>query len=203
MPVIGSVAAISSFGLAHLFFDGRLADHFIWGIFLLAIGSFLVSRLHFTKDLILRTVHAGIFFALHNVTMKGLFIETSFDNGFFWSRVAFVIFALTLLLVPIYFEKIKAQTKKTTARTGALVIASKVTAGIASILLLKATDLGNVSIVQSLDALKFVFILLIAFVVGRFIPYVADDQTCTDCHIVLRRIIYISIITTGFVILFV
>lgn len=201
MPVIGAVAAMSSFGMSYLFFDHSLSPNFIWGITLLIAGTSLVSQVRFTKSIVLHTVHAGIFFALHNIAMKGLFLETSFDDGFFWSRIAFFLFALSLLLVPSYYEKIASQTQKTTKKTGLLVLLAKVLAGIAAFLLLKATDWGEVSVVQALDALKFVFILLISLLVGRFIPKTAGENA-TDFKTVIRKASYVAIISVGFVILF-
>ena len=202
LPVVGAVAAISSFGMSFLFLDHHLTDNFIWGIMLLASGSFLVSRVHFTKSIVLHTVHAGMFFASHNIAMKGLFLETSFDDGFFWSRVALVLFALSLLLVPVYFDKIASQTKKTTKRTGIIIVFAKILAGIAAFMLLKATDWGEPAVVQALDGLKFVFIIFISFFLGRFIPSTAGENTF-DFKTVIRKAVYIAIISLGFVILLV
>lgn len=201
MPVIGSVAAMSSFIMGYLFLGSRLTENFIWGIALLSVGTMLVSQVRFTASVAVQTIHSGIFFALHGITMKGLFLETSFDDGFFWSRVAFVLFALSLLLVPVYFKKIGKETKKTTAKTGLLVLTNKVFAGVAAFMLLKATDLGEVEVVQSLDALKFAFILLLSIFFGRFIPRSAGENE-QDFTTIMRKTLYVAIICIGFVILF-
>lgn len=201
MPVIGAVSAIATFTMAYVFLDVRLSDNFVWGIALLATGTFLVSQVRFTRTIILNTFHSGLFFALHYIAMKGLFLETSFDDGFFWSRVGFVAFSLSLLLVPIYFAKIKEQTKVTSRKAGAIVVATKILAGVAAFMLLKATDWGDVAVVQALDGLKFVFILLLSFFVARFLPPSAcesDDRPQTF----LRKALYVTIIAIGFVILF-
>jgi uncharacterized membrane protein len=204
MPAIGAITAISSFGMSYLFLNISLAPNFIWGVLLLSIGTFLLSqvRLAHNKNLILHVLHSGIFFALHYIAMKGLFLETNFDNGFFWSRVSFVLFALSLLLVPMYYEKIVTQTKVTTKRTGVIVLATKILAGVATFLILKATNLGDVSVVQALDGLKFVFIILLSLLVGRFIPVTAGENDF-DFQTVIKKSIYIAIIVLGFVILFV
>lgn len=201
MPVIGAVSAISSFGMAYLFLETRLTPNFIWGIALLTIGTFLVSQVRFTAPIILHTVHSGLFFALHYIAMKGLFQETSFDDGFFWSRVSFVLFALSLLLIPVYFEKIRSQTKVTSRKTGMLVFGNKILAGIAAFMLLKATDWGDVAVVQALDGLKFVFILLISIFLGRFIPNAAGENE-HDIKTIVRKFLYVAIICIGFIILF-
>lgn len=202
MPAIGAIAAMSSFGMSVLFLDSTLTHNFIWGIALLSLGTFLLSRVRFTKNMTLQLLHSGCFFALHNIAMKGLFLETNFDDGFFWSRVAFVVFALSLLLVPMYYQKIVSNTQTASRRTGYLVLLAKVLAGIAAFMLLKATDLGDVSVVQALDGLKFVFIILIGLIVGQFMPKSAGENEF-DFKTVIRKSLYIGIIALGFVVLFV
>ncbi len=201
MPVIGAVSALSAFGMTYIFLEHNLSQNFIWGGLLLIVGTGLVSQLQFTRSILLFTIHAGVFFALHNIAMKGLFLETSFDDGFFWSRVALFAFALSLLLVPTYYEKIAGQTRATNRKTGILVIIAKVLAGIAAFMLLKATDWGEVSVVQALDGLKFVFILLISFIVGRYTPHSAGENRF-DITTLIRKAMYVAIIAIGFVILF-
>ena len=201
MPVIGAVSAISTFGMSFLFLDTRLSPNFIWGISLLAIGTLLVSQVRFSPSLALHTVHSGLFFALHYIAMKGLFLETSFDDGFFWSRICFVLFALSLLLVPAYYKKIKKQTKSTSSRTGVLVLLNKVLAGVAAFMLLKATDWGDVAVVQALDGLKFVFILIISIFFGRYIPQSAGEND-QSTKTVVRKFLYVAIICIGFIMLF-
>jgi len=105
MPIIGSVSALSSFGLSYLFLDAQLHDNFIIGVILLSVGTMLVAQTLPKIDVVLHVFHSGLFFALHFITMKALFLETSFDDGFFWSRAAFVLFTLSLLLVPAYYKK--------------------------------------------------------------------------------------------------
>lgn len=201
MPVIGAVSALASFGMTYLFLDHNLTENFIWGGLLLIAGTALVSQVRFTRSIVLYTIHAGLFFSMHNIAMKGLFLETSFDDGFFWSRIAFFLFALSLLLVPSYFDKIAGQTKKTSARTGALVLFAKVLAGVAAFMLLKATDLGEVAVVQALDGLKFVFILLITFFLSWSAPKCVGDD-CSTFKTLVRKALYVAIIAIGFVILF-
>lgn len=201
MPVIGAVSAITTFALNYLLLNTTLAENFIWGVATLAIGTLLVAQTLPEAKQIFRVVHSGIFFGLHFVTMKGLFDTTSFDDGFFWSRVALLLFALSLLLVPAYWEKIRGQTGQTTARTGVLVIGTKIVAGIAAFLLLKATDWGDVAVVQALDGVKFVFILILTTLFGQLLPKsVADrDQRPRE---VLRKFCYVALIATGFFLLF-
>lgn len=203
MPVIGAVSAISTFGMSYLFLGARISPTFIIGIILLATGTFLVSRVRLNKKSNILTIfHSGIFFALHYIAMKGLFQETSFDDGFFWSRVAFVLFALSLLLVPSYLKLITNQTQSTSKSTGFLVFGNKILAGVASFMILKATDWGDVAVVQALDGLKFVFIFIIGVIAGRWLPESAGESGYTRRTLV-RKFLYVVIISAGFIVLFI
>ena len=202
MPAVGAIAAISSFGLSYAFLGSTLTANFIWGVAFLSVDTFLLSKVRFTRHIVLQILHSGLFFALHYIAMKGLFTETSFDDGFFWSRLALVLFALSLLLVPSYYEKITQQTKSTSKKTGLLVLFTKILAGIAAFMLLKATDWGDVTVVQALDGLKFVFIILISLLFGRFIPHEAGENNF-GFKTVIRKCLYVAIIAVGFVILFI
>lgn len=201
MPVVGAVSAVGTFGLSYLFLDTHFSPDFIWGVLLLAVGTLLVSHLRFSSNIALAAIHSGLFFALHYIAMKGMFIATNFDDAFFWSRVALVVFALSWLLVPNYLELIWDQNKATTRKTGFMVFGNKILAGVAAFMILKATDMGDVAVVQASDGLKFVFILLIGFIFARFLPKAARE-TDRSLRTIIRKFLYVAIICIGFVILF-
>lgn len=201
MPVVGAVSAIATFGLSYVFLNGHHSPDFFWGILLLATGTFLVSQVRFTYNIALAAVHSGLFFALHYISMKGLFLATNFDDGFFWSRVALVLFTLSWLLVPNYLEIIRERSRATTRSTGVLVFGNKLLAGIAAFMILKATDWGDVAVVQALDGLKFVFILLITLLLGSFLPRAAREND-HSLRTIVRKFLYVTIICIGFIILF-
>lgn len=201
MPVIGAIGALSTFGMSYLFLDTALSATHMWGIVVLSLGTLLVAQAMPHRNIILNLVHSGVFFALHYISMKGLFMQTSFDDGFFWSRVGFVLFALSLLMVPAYFDRVTKQTKETTKRSILIVVTTKVLAGIAAFLLLKATDAGDVAVVQALDGLKFVFILLITVAFGSLLPDSIAKHEPRPQE-VMRRVLYVAVITVGYFILF-
>ena len=132
---------------------------------------------------------------------KGLLELTTFDNAFFWSRVGFVGFALTLLLIPEYLEKIRTQTRATGKRGGMLVIGNKILAGFAAILILKATELGDAAVVHALGGLQFVFILILGILFGRHTHKDLGEKSHTFRD-VMHKAIFVSIITLGFFVLF-
>ncbi len=201
VPVIGAVSALASFALGYFFLGAQLSPNFILGIVLLATGTFLVSRFKFTLKTALMAAYAGIFFALHYVAIKGLFTITTFDDGFFWSRIAFMFFALTLLMIPNYWERVQQQTKVMSRRARLLIFVNKILAGVSTILILKATDLGDVAVVQALGGLQFVFILLLGifFTHSKVHTHVRERY---DKSAILQKAIFVSLITLGFIILF-
>lgn len=203
IPVIGAVSALGSYGLGYFFLDTILAPNFTLGVVLLALGTFIVSRLRFPLTTALLTLYSGLFFALHYVSIKGLFMTTqSFDNGFFWSRIAFVFFALTLLMIPNYWERVRDQTKVMSWQARSIIIANKLLAGVSTILILKATDQGDVAVVQALGGLQFVFILLL----GIFVSYEKGGHPVGNLHdrrITLQKAIFVAIISLGFLVLFI
>ncbi len=201
MPIIGSISALSSFGMSYLFFDIELHDNFVVGLILLSVGTMLVAQTLPKLSVIVLVFHSGLFFALHYITMKGLFNSIGFDDGFFWSRIGFVIFTLSLLLVPAYFDKVNKQTEQISGKTSLIVIGAKILAGIASFMLLKATDMGDVGVVQALGGLQYVFILLISVLFGHWLPASATDRD-TRPNVSFRKLLYVVVILMGFVALF-
>ncbi len=202
IPVIGATSAIASFGLSYFFLGGAISQNFALGVGLLSVGTFLVSHFNFHVKTALVAIHAGIFFALHYIAIKGLFTITSFDDGFFWSRIAFMFYALSLLMVPTFFEKIKEQTKATTRRAGYLILSNKLLAGISTILILKATDMGDVAVVQALGGLQFVFILILGifFTIRPHAQMPVSESYHGDT--ILQKTLFVAVITLGFLVLF-
>jgi len=201
LPVIGAVSAVATFGMNYFFLGVTLTSNVMFGIVILSLGTLLVAQTLPKIETVIHVVHSGLFFALHYITMKGLFLETSFDDGFFWSRLGFVLFALSLLLVPAYYHKIAERTSSISITTVALVVATKIIAGVAAFLLLKATDWGDVAVVQALDGLKFVFILLITFFFGALLPDSAVEHTAKPKE-VIRQFTYVAVIVVGYILLF-
>jgi drug/metabolite transporter (DMT)-like permease len=100
VPVVSSVSAVATLLLSFYVLDTRLTDTFLWGFLFLVVGTFLVAKFRLTKRLVWLTVVSGVLFAAQVVVLKVLFIETAFDNAFFWSRIVTAVVACGLLLLP-------------------------------------------------------------------------------------------------------
>lgn len=200
VPVAGSASAICALILSGAFFGEVLTTHILWGFLLLVFGTFLVSRLRLSAESMSLALLSGFFFGLHFVVMKELFILTNFDTGFLWSRLGIVIAALVTLILPMNRNKFHEETRQTGARGGLWIVGNKTIAGLSSIIILKAVDLGSVAIVQALGGLQFVFILIFAFMFGNKTPHEAGENTTAEGS--FHKVLAIVIIIIGFTLLF-
>jgi uncharacterized membrane protein len=202
VPVVSSISAISSLVFSFYFLNTGLSGNFLWGFCFLVVGMFLIARFRMTKKLFLRCFAAGSLFGLHFVLIKMLFNETNFDNAFFWSRFFITITALILLFLPNCCGRTVSSDTKSAGKSGVfLVLFNKALAGLAGVLVLKAIHLGDVSIVQALSGLQFVFLLIFALFFGHKAPKCIGEH----CEIIdrVQKIVSVSIIVTGFSLLFI
>lgn len=208
IPVIGSMSAVGTFLLSFLIFpiDNRLGtsvfsnENFLIGFILMVIGTALVSKFRLNKKIFLLIVHAGFLFALKATMVKAMFLTYGFDNAFFWSRIGIILFIISIILVPRYIGKITLNTKNTSSGGGYWVIGNSILSGIAAYMVLKATDLGDVIIVQALGGLQFVFLALISFYAGKFIPNEFGEKN--NLQDMIQKGISIAFIVIGFFWLF-
>jgi len=202
VPVVSSVSALSSLLFSFYLLDTVLSGNFLWGFLFLVIGTFLIARFRMHKKLVLLCMTSGFLFGLHYVVIKMLFNETNFDTAFFWSRIISAISALSLLLLPNCWGRNVASDTKNAGKFGlSLVLFNKLLAGVAGILILKSIELGDVAVVQALSGLQFVFLLIFAIFFGHKAPKCIGENCETKDRI--QKIVSVSIIVTGFSLLFI
>jgi len=169
VPVVGAVNAVATFMLGYYFLGTTLTDNFLIGFVLLVAGTLITSHFRLTFNTFLTVLHSGLMFGVHYVCIKALFLHTNFDTAFFWSRLAIVGIALSMLLIPYYYKKVMIRTRKAKRRDGAFLLGNKVLGGLASILLLKAIEIGDVALVQALGGLQYLFLLGFSACCGRYL----------------------------------
>lgn len=202
VPVVGSMSAVSSLILSYFFLGTALSGDFLYGFVLLVVGTFLVSKLRLEMGVVWLSILSGFFFASHFVAFKLLFEYTDFDNGFLWSRLGLVIAALSTLVLSVNRNKFAHKTKETSKRGGAWwVLGNKALAGLAAIMILKATELGDVTLVQALGGLQFVFLLGFTAVLGNRTH--RDYGENVNMRDLFHKFISVTIITIGFFLLFI
>ncbi|MEN9921312.1 MAG: hypothetical protein RLZZ517_290 [Candidatus Parcubacteria bacterium] len=202
VPVIGSLSALFALIIGYLFLDTSLPPHFAAGFGLLIFGTLLISHLRFSWKTFYFSLVGGLGFALYNILLKQILIKTSFDTGFFWISII-----VPLLSCGLFFsKKIKTtfhvhRKEKHFKVTNLILFFNKILAGIAGILLIKAIEIGEVSLVQALGGLQFVFLFLIAVILGPITPI--DFGENIKRKDVYSKLVAISIIVIGFILLFI
>ena len=170
VPVVGAVSAITTFSLAYVLLNQDLPDSSLLGLGLLIVGTALISHFRFTLNSFTISVFSGIFFGFSAILIKLIFIETTFIDGFFWSRMTNVVGALMLLAWPGNYKAIMTGVQGTTTTTKWIVVGNKALSGVAFALILFAISLGSVSVVNAMSGLQFVFLLSFAYLFADIFP---------------------------------
>lgn len=199
-PVVGGLNAFFTLLLSYFFLDGMLSGNFLLGFGLLVVGTIIVSRFRFTKHTMLSATHAGLMYGIHHIAIKALFDATNFDTAFFWSRLAIVGVALSMLLVPEYYENIIGHTKRARMRDGLFVFGNKLLAGLASLIILKAIEHGDVALVQALGGVQYLFLLGVSVCCGRALSKDAGENLSVED--VVHKAISIPFIALGLFLMF-
>ncbi len=202
VPVIGSFSAVFALILGYVFTGSVLPAHFVVGFTLLVLGTVLISHFRFSLKIFYFTLLGGLGFAVQSLLLKEVLESTSFDTGFFWYAVEITFVAALLLFFPSLRKAFKGQRKeKHIKSTGALLLVNKIIAGVAGILLIKAIEIGEVSLIQALGGLQFVFLFVLATVLGPLTPI--DFGENVKRKDIYHKLSAISIIFIGFVLLFI
>lgn len=201
-PVVGSISAFFVLLLSFIYFDQVLHPTFFFGFIFLVIGTLFVSHFRFSKQTFYLTAAAAVLLAFSSVSLKKLFLETSFDNGFFWYSAAMVILSLFMLfskkIRSSLFHHRKSNDVKSTDK---LIFLGKILAGIAGLMITVSINLGNVAVVQSLAGLQYLFLFLFALILGKRTHVdLGENVTKKD---ILQKTIAMTLILIGFVLLFI
>ncbi|MBI2062796.1 MAG: DMT family transporter [Candidatus Yanofskybacteria bacterium] len=200
-PALGAVSAIATLGFSFLFLGENPTGNLLYGFILLVFGTFITSYFHLTKKATLFLITAGILFSLSTIFLKELFNQTAFWNGFFWSRLANVLGVALLLIWPGNARAIRRNIKTSSAGTKTAVVANKVIAGFAFLLILYAIKLGDVSIINALTGVQFAFLLLFAILFTKKFPNYFYESVHHH-HTVLRKTVATGVIVVGLALLF-
>jgi uncharacterized membrane protein len=200
VPIVGAVSAVVTAYLAFLLLDQDLSRAFIPAFLLLVIGTALISHIRLTWKSLRNVIASGFFFGATAVLLKLIFLETTFIEGFFWSRMTNVIGALFLLLIPANRQAIFHGFRSSSQKLKWLVVSNKALSGLAMLLTLAAISLGSVSVVQALAGVQFVFLLAFAYLSAWWFPAVFKGEIHT--HQFPHQVYGIACIIAGLAALF-
>ncbi len=201
VPVVGSSNAIFTFIISFIFLGEVLTKNFLIGFIFLVVGTVILSHFRFSYKVLGFSLLSGIFYAGYYSLMKVMFNDYAFDQAFFWSRIGLLFASVSLLIVPYYKKIIFQGTKQSKVKHGLWILGNNILGGIAGISLLKATELGSVTIVQALNGLQFAFLIIISVIFGKITPVsFGENNNISD---IVQKILSVSLIIIGFYLLFI
>lgn len=142
---------------------------------------------------------SGAAFGISTVLLKWTFSNSAFLNGFFWTRIGLVGMAFLVLINPSSRKEVFMSFKSSSHSSRFIFLANKIIAGIGFALLYVAIKLGNVSVVNSLLSVQFVFIFILALIFRNKIPGISENM---KGKILLEKLTGIALTCAGFLMLF-
>ena len=195
------ISTITTFILDLFLLNENLPKFFPYALALLILGLLLVGHFRFNSKSFFFVLVAGILFGFSTVLLKILFADSSFLDGFFWSRMGNVAVALPILLIPQFRRSILESSRQSSHRTSLLVVFNRILGGIAFLSILYAIRIGPVSIVNALASLQFVFLFLLVFLFRKKMPNLFAHEFRPG-H-VAHKIFAVLFIVAGFFVLFI
>lgn len=200
VPVVGGVSPIVIFCLSYVFLNERLPELWLWGFFMLVLGTVVFTFGKGKKTSIYSFV-AAVAFAVSFFLSKLVFLETSFLNGFVWTRVGAVLPSLVLVFTP-FFKKIHHLSgfniKK---RSFGLFLSNKVLSAVAFFILNYSIALGPLTIINALQGVQYVFLFILTLIFSAYFPRIVSESLRRG--VIIQKIVGIVLISLSFVVLFV
>jgi len=190
---VGVSTSVFTYIFSLLLFKEVLPLHNFIALSLLIVGMLFLGKLG--RNIVFYAIGAGAFMAISFVLLKWTFVQSNFIDGIFWTRVGFIGSALLALFSPRARKEIKSSAKNAPKASKFVFVGNKLLAGTAFFLLYYSILLGNVTIINALLGLQFLFIFLIALALRNKLPGVREDLSKSA---VTHKIIGISLILGGF-----
>ncbi|MGC9048974.1 MAG: EamA family transporter [Patescibacteria group bacterium] len=206
VPVVGGFVPIFTIFLSCFLLGERLKGNVLWAVIFLIVGGILLAIRKFSisqkllKNFVL-WLSASFLFALSYVLIKFVFIHQPFVSGFIWARIGGFLTALVLLVIPEVRKSIFSVTKSIKANTSFLFLGNQAMGAAGFILLNYAIALTSVSVVNALQGIQYIFILILAIILGRYYSQALIEKA--TLLIILQKIIAIILISLGVIILFI
>lgn len=205
VPIAGAFIPIFTLFLNYLIGRHTLTKQELGALVILIIGSGLISMrpkdnrwlawwirlkkffqpnkaiLRGNRRLILNSLLASFIFATYYVLIKFLYDSQGFANAFIWTRLGSFLGALALLVLPASRKLILNKPRRqTTIKSLPLFLLIRIVAFIAFVLSNFAIALADVSLVNSLQGLQYLFLLVIVLTLAKRYPKLAKQEINRD-----------------------
>jgi len=191
---VGGLTALFTYVFAILILKDIPSMHNSAALIILVVGLFILGYGQLDRNSVKWILIAGAYFGLSFVCLKWA-INIDLINGIFWTRMGLVGSAFVSLLFPDARKEIFRSFKKSDASSRTLFLVNKITAAGAAVALYIAIKLGNVSLINGLLGMQFLFVFLIALLFRRGIPGIAENF---NRKIIIQKVIGLIFVAAGF-----
>ncbi|MBI4281793.1 DMT family transporter [Candidatus Uhrbacteria bacterium] len=207
VPVVGGLQPLIIFLLSYTFLGERLSQGEFVAFVLLLLGSVVIS---YDTDVVteretakrrrgwLYAFVAAFLFAVSYALTKHVFGIQSFVSGFVWIRIGAFLTVLLFLLRREWRHDILGKQERPKGKLGLLFLGGQSAGAVSAILLNYAISLASVTIITAMQGMQYVFLFLIAMVLGRRYTQLRERLSTA---IVLRKSTAIILIGVGLVLL--
>lgn len=225
VPIVGALTPIFSYLLSYIFLGDTLSERQLLAFLILIYGGILVSvkRTRFykikemsqrirgvlgdmlggihaqfrpTQRLIFNSTVSALFFAGYYVLIKYIYSIQPFIGGFVWSRLGTFLGVILILFVPSWRKLIFADRKKARAPKNLFFfLAVRLLAAAAFIMLNWSVSKVNVSLINSLQGVQYVFLFLLVMFLSAKHPKIMEEEM--GGGVLLQKIIGVLLVGTG------
>ncbi|MDP3792281.1 MAG: hypothetical protein Q8Q89_00985 [bacterium] len=194
---VGTIAAVFTYIFSVIILKDALSFINLSAFLFFIFGIYLLGRIE--KQVFTSAVLAGLLGGIYYVLMKYLFNESDFVNGLFWTRMGFIGSAFISLFSREVRQEVKFSLGHASGKSKFLFVFNKFLAGIGFIILYFSINLGNVSLINALLGVQFLFIFLLAIIFRKRIPEVKEKL---NKNILILKTTGIASVALGFLLLF-
>lgn len=190
---VGVATAIFTYFLSLLILGEATALGNVLALATLTTGMMFLGKVG--RGTFVHALLAGFLLALSFVLLKWTFDVSGFLNGFVWTRAGFVGAALLSLLSPRAKKEVAASFRTTAPSSKLIFVGNKLLAGIGFLILYWAILLGNVSLINALLGVQFLFIFLLALTLQKKIPGIRENL---EPEVLRNKIAGMALVVVGF-----
>lgn len=205
VPVIGGSIPVITFVLAWVLLGERLPQRGIEGFVLLVLGTILMlwvpqqaKKVKRKKELFI-ALFAAFLFAASFVGTKHIFDQTTFVNGFLWTRWGAGAAGLLFLLNSNFRKEIVSAFKLLWSKTGVVFAGSQLFGGVAFVMITYAITLASPTLINALQGVQYGILLVLALLAWVVRPSLLKEQF-TKKEIVLK-VLGVIVISIGVMLL--
>lgn len=204
IPVIGTLTALFLLILAAQ--TKTITDIQAFAIILLVLGLVFLTLADWKGKVgkleIFLQLGSALFFAISYFLLRLAFESQDFLTVLVWSKPILIPLGAILLIIPSTRNKILPflKVKKNIVNTNSLLFAfGQVSAGVSELLLVFSISLASPAIINSLQGVKYIFLLIFSLILGTKLP--AVFRTYFSANFLVSQALGIALIGIGLYIL--